>query len=61
MSFHSFCGGNESATVHTALETNKFHEEIKHINWKTILMGGTAALDYLCHRKILHNDIKGDD
>lgn len=29
--------------------------------WKTILTGGTAALDYLFRRKILHNDIKGDN
>ena len=61
MSYHPFCGANESTTVHTALKENKFHEKIKPIYWKTILMGGTAALDYLFHRKILHNDIKGDN
>lgn len=61
MSYHPFCGGNESTTVHIALKINKFHEKIQHTDWKEILTGGTAALDYLCHRKILHNDIKGDN
>ena len=56
----SFCGGNESTTVHSALKRNEFHEKIQHTDWKDILTGRTAALEYLCHQKILHNDIKGD-
>ena len=61
MSYHPFCGGNESTTVHSALKRNEFHEKTQHTNWKDILTGRTAALDYLCCQKILHNDIKGDN
>ena len=43
MSYHPFCGGNESTTVHTALKSSKFHEKVKQTDWKTILAGGTAA------------------
>ena len=54
MSYHPFCGSKESTTVH-------IHEKIQHADCKDILTGGTAALDYLCHQKILHNDIKGNN
>ena len=59
MSYHSFYGGNESATVHNTL--SKLYEKVAYNDWKVILMGGIAAIDYLCNRKIIHNDIKGDN
>ena len=59
MSYHSFCGGNESVTIHTALKATKF--KVSYDDWKVILMGGIAAIDYLCNQKIIHNDIKGDN
>ena len=61
MSFHPFFGGNESTTVHNALKRSEFLKKIQHADCKDVLTGGTAALDYLCHQKILHNDIKGDN
>lgn len=61
MSYHSFCGGNESATLHAVLKTSKFHEKVTHDDWKSILFGGLSALNYLYHQKILHNDIKSDN
>ena len=61
MSYHSFCGGNESATLHAALKTSKFHEKVTHDDRKSILFGGISALNYLYHQKILHSDIKSDN
>ena len=61
MSYHPFCGGNEPTTVHIALKINKFHEKMQHTVCKDTLTGGMAVLDYLCHQKILHNEIKGDN
>lgn len=59
MSYHSFRGGNKSVTIHIALKATQF--KVPYDDWKVILMGGTAAINYLCNQKILHNDIKGDN
>ena len=61
MSYHSFCGGKESATLHAVLKTSKFHEKITDNDWRSILLDGISALNYLYHQKILHNDIKCDN
>ena len=31
--------------------------DVQHANWKVLVMGGMAALDYPCHRTVLHNGI----
>ena len=59
MSYHSFRGGNESVTIHSALKATKF--KVSYNDWKILLTGATAAMEYLCNEKIIHNDIKGDN
>ena len=32
MTYHPFCGGSESATVHAALKTSKFHDKVSQVD-----------------------------
>ena len=48
-----------AVTIHSGLKATKF--EVSYNNWKILLTGATAAIEYLCNEKIMRNDIKGDN
>lgn len=60
MSYHSFCGNNQSSTVHVALKLKELTTQLDTACWKRVVLGGTSALAYLKSKGILHNN-KGDN
>lgn len=62
MSFHAFSEAEMSLNIHEALKkTSHAQKQICNDNWKQVLLGCVAALEYLQTKKVLHNDIKCDN
>ena len=49
----------QSFSADTSSSTRPKHVSISYL--KILLTGATAAIEYLCNEKIVHNDIKGDN
>ena len=61
-SFHTFRGENESLTVYRSkalLYQTAYIVTVQ--NWKQVITGMSAALNYLSSKNVLHNDIKCDN
>lgn len=60
MSFHGYNG--KSCSIYTALKgRGGFFPELVENDWKVILYGLIAALNYIHLKSVLHNDIKNDN
>lgn len=58
MTYHPFRGEGSSTTVYDALSRDL---TLTSQNWKQIISGIVAALNYICLKNVIHNDIKSDN
>lgn len=62
MTYHPFRGESSSMTVWKALSCqSSLSLDLTSQNWKQVILGLVSALNYICSKNVIHNDIKSDN